>query len=307
MPITAQRIARLEGHAGALYAIANGRGNDLLFSAGADRVVAEWSLQAAASQPFAIRTEASVYSLCHLHDQQLLAIGRSDGGLHLIDLAQRQEVKYFTLHSAGLYALLPLNEGQQLLAASGDGTLSLWDSSSYELLRHIPLSTEKLRDVALSPDGKLLAAAAGDGVVYVLELESWQLVGKLKGHIKGVSSVAFHPNGRWLTSGGKDAHLRFWLLEDNFRLVRSIPAHNYAIYGIAFSPDGSVCATASRDKTVKLWDPASFDQPLRLDVKSHRGHKHSVNALLWKNATTLISASDDRTMAAWNIQTAPAL
>ena len=84
MNLKVEQINRLEGHAGALYALAHGRASELLFSAGADKVVAEWNLNTPDAQPFAIRTEASVYSLCHLHDQHLLAIGRSDGGLQVL-------------------------------------------------------------------------------------------------------------------------------------------------------------------------------------------------------------------------------
>lgn len=301
MAIAATQLQRLEGHAGALYALAAGRTNELLFSAGADRVVAEWSLQDGTSQPFAIRTESTVYSLCHLSNRSLLLIGRSDGGLHVIDLAERKEVKYFTLHTGGIFSLLPLPGGKAFVAASADGTISVWDADQLALLRQLPLTQDKLRSLALSQDGKYLAVGGTDAVIHIIDTEHWQPIARLAGHETSVTSLAFHPNGKWLVSGGKDAHLRFWLVAEDFRLVRSIAAHNFGIYSIAFNATGTVCATASRDKTIKLWDPATFDQPLRLDIRTHKGHKNSVNALLWRSNETLISASDDRSIIAWNI------
>lgn len=298
--IEAQAVQALTGHSGAIYALAQGRDSAHVFSAGADKIVAEWSLTAGAAQPFAVRTEASVYSLAHLAAQQLLVIGRSDGGMHFIDLQARKELRFFTLHTGGIFKLLEL-PGGLLAAASADGTLSIWDVAAQALVRQLPLSAEKLRDLAYNAANQLLAVAAGDGCIYLINATTWQVENRLAGHDGSVFSVAWHPNGKWLISGGKDAHLRFWNGEKQFELARSIPAHNFGIYGIAFNVSGTVCATVSRDKTVKLWNPDSFDYPLRLDAKKG-GHKNSVNCLLWKSDAQLLTAGDDRQLIEWKIK-----
>ena len=84
-------LGRMQGHAGAVYRLATGREPHLFFTGSADYMVAEWSLTELASQPFAIKLEAAIYSLCHIADKQLLLIGQAEGGIHVIDLENRSK------------------------------------------------------------------------------------------------------------------------------------------------------------------------------------------------------------------------
>jgi WD40 repeat protein len=113
--------------------------------------------------------------------------------------------------------------------------------------------------------------------------------------------LSFHPAGKYLLSGGRDARLRIWNIENNFELEKEIPAHNYAIYKIMFNSSGSLLATASRDKTAKVWDASDASFLFRLDKENFKGHLNSVNTLLWLNEDTLISGSDDRSIVVWKI------
>jgi len=295
-----KRLCKLEGHAGAIYALAHGRHAELLFSGAADNMVAEWSIAEKAAQAFAIKMEATVYSLLHLPEKQLLIVGTSSGNIHIVDLAAKKELKNFAFHNQGIFRLTYTHQHHCFVASCADGSISVWGLDDFALQYHLKLSQSKIRDAQFSFDESLLCIAAGDGFLYVVDCTNWQLTQSFQAHKMGANSLAFHPNGKVLISGGRDAHLNFWNIENDFAPIRSIPAHNYAIYGIAFSPNGKWCATASRDKTVKIWDASTYDTPIRLDQKSE-GHINSVNTLLWQNDATLVTSGDDRSIIVWKV------
>lgn len=122
-------------------------------------------------------------------------------------------------------------------------------------------------------------------------------------HEHSVFSLKYDRNGKLLYSGGRDAHLNIWQLEKNVEKIASKPAHWFTINSIAISPDGSLLATGSRDKTLKIWDAKSFELLKVIEGGRDKGHKNSVNKLLWTEQNeTLISSSDDRTIILWEIE-----
>ncbi|MCK6695880.1 MAG: hypothetical protein L6Q97_27735, partial [Thermoanaerobaculia bacterium] len=119
-------------------------------------------------------------------------------------------------------------------------------------------------------------------------------------HANSVFVVAYTPNHRYLLSGGRDAMLRVWDLENNLTLVSEQPAHWFTVNHLVFSPDGQFFATASRDKTIKIWDTETFQLLRVLETIRDGGHINSVNRLLW-TPDYLISASDDRSVILWAV------
>ena len=122
-----------------------------------------------------------------------------------------------------------------------------------------------------------------------------------------MNAVCFSPDKKYLLTGSRDAHLKI-LDAFTMKVLESIPAHNYAIYDIAYHESGDYFATASRDKTVKIWDANSFEVLQRLENTEKEGHRHSINKLLWlSEIDILLSAGDDRSIVAWELQNAAML
>lgn len=266
-----------------------------------DNMVAEWDLRDPQVLPFAIRLESTVYALRHV-GSNLLAIAQGQGGIHIIDLLQKKEIRLLALHKKAIFDLHFLPKNKQLISLSADGTFGVWDAESFELVRHIPLGDLKMRRASSSPDGSMFVICGNDGRLRVFETEFFNEIHTFNAHDKSSNVSLFSPDGNTLISGGWDGHLRMWDVHSNFNKLLEIPAHNYAIYDLCFSPDGSLLASASRDKTVKIWQPESLKPLARLDVKTG-GHSHSVNALHWNAETKLlVSAGDDRRLIAWQLE-----
>lgn len=295
----ASKIGELKAHSAALYAIAPGRTDGTIFSGGSDRVVAEWDLKTQETNPFAIRTESTIYSLENLGKQ--LAIGSMTGNIHIINVAQKSEIKNLKLHQKGVFYMKQHPTQPWLYACGGDGKLSVWNTETWDLLWEIKFSASKLRRIAFDQAGNLGAIACGDGSVKIIETNQQRVLYDLDAHSESSNSVVFLPNGN-LISGGKDALLKVWDRSNGFSLMKTIPAHNFAIYDLVLSPDNQVLVSVSRDKTIKLWDANNIETPIRLDRAKNRAHLNSVNAALWlEKENMLATCSDDRTVMLWEI------
>ncbi|MEX2595930.1 MAG: hypothetical protein WEC59_03290 [Salibacteraceae bacterium] len=291
---------QLKAHSASLYALAKGRTVNTVFTAGADRVVAEWNLNAQEPNPFAIRVESTVYSLLTI-DRQRLIIGTGVGGIHTIDLLSKKEIKHLKLHNKGIFHLHHDTVNHRIYSSSADGTVSVWDAESWELLWHLQCTDQKVRRTTTNPDGSLAAICCGDGRCLVLETQQHRIIQELDAHADSCNAAAFTADGQLLT-GGKDAHLKRWDIKNGFQLKKAIPAHNFAIYDIVVAPNSNWIATASRDKTIKIWDHDLEEKPVRLDRKSHDGHINSVNGMIFlEDENRLVSCSDDRSAIIWRI------
>jgi WD40 repeat protein len=300
-----RKIAEFSGHDGAIYSLTQGRKAETFFSAGADKVVAEWNVKTLKAENFAIKLDSSIYSLLHILSKNYLLIGTSVGGIHVVDLLSKKELRYFTLHTEALFDLQYNATKNVFACASADGSFSIWDTHSLSLLYHIKLSVKKLRCLRYSPNGDVLAVCTGEGNIVLFETNTYKEIHSIQAHVMSANALCFHPNGKMLLSGGKDAYLKAWDLQNNFSEIQSIPAHNYAIYGICFHPTNpEIFATVSRDKNIKLWDATTFEVLVRIDKQHFQAHINSVNALFWSPFNnTLITCGDDRIIKLWEICT----
>jgi len=298
---TLQKLHHFTGHQGAIYTLEVSSEKDFFFSGSGDAYVTRWNAENTVSPEAIIRAQATVYSLCLMHEKNFLAVGESSGTLHVVDLKSKKEIHNIVFHTAGIYDMKFSERYQRLFTAGGDGTIGIWDGDGFKLLVSKKLCEQKVRGVAVSDKHSLAAFACGDGTIAVYNADSLRGVIRFSAHDLSANSIAFHPGGKHLLTGGRDAHLRIWNIENNFELEKEIPAHNYAIYKIMFNAGGTLFATASRDKTAKVWDAADASFLFRLDKEKLSGHLNSVNTVLWLDNNTLISAGDDRSIIIWKI------
>lgn len=286
-------------HAGAVYGLSNGPTEDSFFSVSADHFAVLWKLDGLLQEPFAVKLEKPAYSILYIRQHNLLVVGNAEGAFHVIDFTLKKEIRLIAHHSKGIFDFAFDAADNQLLVAGGDGVLSVWSVPGFLPVRNIPLCDAKLRQLSIDSANNFVAVACGDGFVRVLDLVFFNETATIDAHSGGATAVAWHPHKPVLVTGGKDAHLKCWNINDVFTNVLSIAAHQFAIYSIVFDHTGKFCATASRDKSIKLWDSLTLE-PLYKIGPGEEAHTHSVNKLLWIKET-LVSCGDDRKICVFGI------
>jgi WD40 repeat protein len=120
--------------------------------------------------------------------------------------------------------------------------------------------------------------------------------GELVGHKARPMSFAFSGNGRRALSGGMDATVRLWDL-DQKRLLRTFDKHASWVRGVDFVGETSLAISGDNNGRVLLWN--TRDGQL---IHEFRGHEAVVYSMMASHSGRLaVSTSDDRTVRVWNL------
>ncbi|MGB3512942.1 MAG: hypothetical protein WBA93_27750 [Microcoleaceae cyanobacterium] len=99
----------------------------------------------------------NVLSVAFSHDGKLLAVGSTDGEIHLRRVADGQQVLTCKGHTNGLRSVAFLPDNKTLASASYDCTVKIWDINTGKCLKTLEGHTSLIRSLAVSPDGKIMA------------------------------------------------------------------------------------------------------------------------------------------------------
>lgn len=296
-----QKLDTFGGHRDCVYTLEPAAEPGTFFSAGADGLVVRWQLDRPDLGDLVARVAGSVYALAYNSAQQLLWVGQNYEGIHRIDPIEKKTTGSLRLTTAAIYDLK--QHESTLFVALGDGVVVVVDADQMVVRKHLKASDKSARSLAINPVTGEFAVGYSDAEVRIFDLNTLMLKQVIAGHTNSVFTVAYSTDYRCLLTGGRDAHLKVWSVNDGYRLQQDIVAHMFAINHIAFSPAGQWFATASMDKSIKVWDAQSYRLVKVVDRARHAGHGTSINRLLWDTQSNrLLSASDDRTIAVWEIR-----
>lgn len=304
MQVSINPIANLEGLEGSVYTLERTSDSARIYSGSSDRMVVEWNLETMQAEKAVATLPTKAYALKYIDDFNWLVVGNMIGGLHIIDLTAKKEIRLMKLHTKTVFDLKYDAETKRLFSMSADGSFAVWSLPEFEVLHHRTLTHLKVRSFAFRPDMKEAAIGCGDGSIRIINTETYEELIKLEGHEKdhSVNALAYSPTGKHLLSGSRDARLNYWNLKDGYDLFMRIPAHNYAIYSIVFHPTKPLFATCSMDKAIRIWEDGHMQPKTTMDITTG-GHTNSVNKLLWSDHNDyLISTGDDRTIRVWDVQ-----
>jgi WD40 repeat protein len=300
MKIQARKITSLAGHKDCIYALEQGIEEGSVLSSGGDGLVAIWDLKKPEIGKLVAQVPQSVYALKKIKEKNQLLVGQNTEGLHLIDLENIKELRSLKTTRTSIFDIQ--YDENRIYVAYADGTVHLLDLDKWTIQNSVRASDKSARSIAIQPQIGHLAVAYSDFAIRIFDLKTLHLLFQWQAHQNSVFSVVYSPDGRFLLSGGRDAHLKVWDVQDNYRLLQDIPAHLFAINHITFSPQGNWFATCSMDKSIKIWDTQHFKLLKVIDKARYAGHGTSVNKLVWTNYQDfLVSGSDDRTLSLWEI------
>jgi WD40 repeat protein len=254
-----------------------------------------------------LRHPSWVWSMAFSPDgRQLVTI--ADGRIRLWDVPTASESPAFRGHAGSFVSVAYSPDGRRVLSGGNDNdkTMRLWDAKTGEELRRFNGHGRIVWSVAFSPDGRRALSGSADRIVRLWDVETGELLGRLEGHTGWVRSVAFSPDGRRaLSSGGGpaeeghwiDCTVRVWDLETHKELQR-FEGHSQPVWSAVFLPDGRRVLSGG-DPIARLWDVESGKE-----MRTFKGHLATINDLaLSPDGRRVASASDDRTVRLWELET----
>jgi WD40 repeat protein len=209
-------------------------------------------------------------------------------------------------------------DGGRLFTGRNGGTLEWWDLTG----RGAPSGTFTDDEVGSSgahrgpvwsitptPDGIAVASGGEDGVARIWETRSGNRRCTLAGHDGPVHAVAVTPDGSGVVTASRDATVRVWDPSTGAQ-VGVLRGHGNGVYSAVALPGGSLIASGSEDRTIRVWprpEPVSSDDEDRPVIL--RGHEEGVMSLaaLTDGTDRVVSASQDRTLKVWDVQTRTAV
>lgn len=254
-----------------------------------------------------------VDSLGTLHDW-ITALCRSDDG-HTLFVASGKPGQVFSIdadtgdlseaplqvHETEISALATTPDGARLISADTEGGVKSTALAGAVFVDAVSVQYT-VRDIAVHPSGKWFVTAAGDGRVRMHDTATAKVLQTVAAHIGFASSVAFSKSGATLFTAGYDRRVQRYDVDENGKIADKstvVGTTGQGVLDIDVSPDGKSIAAGSEDNAVWVFPVDGGGEPITLT-----GHFKPVTAVTFlPDGRTLVSASNDESIRAWDIPT----
>jgi WD40 repeat protein/tRNA A-37 threonylcarbamoyl transferase component Bud32 len=222
-------------------------------------------------------------------DGQRIVTGKLDEA-RLLDAASGRQLLTLKTKAASV-AFSP--DGLRIVTGGFGGEVTVWDASSGKELLPLTSLASQVWSVAFSPDGHRIVAGGEDQTVMVWDADTGRELFAFKGHSSAITSVAFSPDGQRIVTGSSDGTSMVWdavggkgpagveqesksfmaklwkeFHDQGLAQVDERTQINMATFSMVFSLDGRRILTRDAGGTVKLWDAASGQELLALEVNA---------------------------------------
>ena len=230
-----------------------------------------------------------VRSLTFSSDGISLVSGSDDHTVKLWDVQTGEVVKTFSGHTGWVHSVSISADYTRIASGSHDKTIRVWDIQTGGC-HHVIRQQDVVWNVCFSPtDPQYLLSRTNDGIW------QWDINGHQTPHIHGIFYVSFSPDGtQFALCKEKVVTIQ---KSDSGTIMAEFQMANGSAHRCCFSPDGRHVAVAA-DSTVYVWDITSSDPHL---VETFIGHTSFIISLAFSSPSTLISASEDKSIKFWMI------
>jgi len=281
--------AKCIGHNASIYGLCALNKNEFVTGDGNGSIV-KWNINQAETGFQIAKCDQSI--ICLAFNEEMLLAGDLLGHFYQID--KENLVRRLIAHDKGLYKIVE-HDGF-VFTVGGDGWLKKWQGVN--LIESIQLSHSLIRSIAFSPISNLAYIGDAAGIVYEINTDEMNLIQKWIAHPNTVASLCFIKD-KLLVTGGKDAKLQLWDLDDNYKSIAMIDSHWYSVYDLVFVNNHII--SCSRDGSIRIWD-LNLNPVTTYDALHGHGHIRSVNKLcVMPGGAHLISCSDDKTAIVWEL------
>lgn len=315
---------RMEGHSGAVNAVAFSPDGRTGWSASGDMTVIQWDLTSGALVRRLEGHSAPAQSVAVSPDGQQVASGGDDRALIVWNAADGSILRRLEGHAEGITAVAFSPDGQYIATASADRSIILWRAADGSEVRRLQGHTDVVTSVAFSPDSLQLLSGSRDQRVILWDVNTGFSIRTFGAegattltHSGQVLSVAFSPDGIQAASSSADDSVILWNVADGSGIRRLQPVASTLddqqtgdIYSIAFSPAGDRLAATSINGRIYVWDVNSGGEAIRFSASRgvlRGGHTGIVASVAYSPDGRFLltgGGAGDQTVIAWDVRQA---
>lgn len=285
----------LNGHSGAVSALAVSPSGKLLVTGGNDRVARVWLFETGELLTVVDIHTTRIDALAFHPDEQRFLSASAEGHLLMSSVATGETLHEYVGHTNLIDTLAFQPDGKRFTSGSWDKTARIWET---ETGREVALFEGRAPlSVTMDPDGQALALGCWDNEAHIWDVEKGKQQCLLKGRFAafGIYASAFSADGKKVATGAQDGTARVWDTRTGLETQR-IKGHFGGVSAVAFSPDGSRVVTGSNDRTARLWDLYAGQES---DVL--KGHAETVSVVAFTpDGRQIVTGSFDRTVKTWS-------
>ena len=266
---------------------------DNLHIGGGPNLFSSWSIQRGKASHHWDGHKGPINAVGVLANNDIISVGQEG---QILTWRKGQVAKTMFAHKGAVTALALSKDRNNWLTAGADLEIRHWPPDA---LRPIVMKKSHMGPITSLAYG---VSGSGDRTVRTWDLMKGQEIATFAGHAEGVNAVAVSPDDRWLASGSDDATIKVWPIKDGKldpdREPLTLEKHTKPVTSLTFTPDGKRLISGSQDQKLMVWNLQKMSMDFMIP-----GHKNWINSVLLLDARTVVTASDDLTVAVWNLET----
>ncbi|NET47798.1 MAG: hypothetical protein F6K09_03540 [Merismopedia sp. SIO2A8] len=233
-------------------------------------------------------------------DGQRLAVGDTNGEIHVWQVASGQKTLGWKAHTGWIWSVVFSPDGKQLASGAEDRTLRVWDSATGELLATLEGHDHRVASMVWHPDGQQLFSGSEDGTAKVWHWQTQSCVQTVS-HKGAIAQVTLSSDGKRLAGGSAvTSTILLWDLEQN-ACIQTFEGHDSGVRTTVFIPNDQRLISASIDQTIRVWDVETGDCLAILE-----GHQGTIWSVVvsdnpYPHNQHIMSASNDQTVKIWDL------